>query len=181
MKLIETKTLGADAASIEFTSIPADFDDLVILASVRSSYAADDDPLLYQINGLTSGYSARILYGTGSAASTSTPTTAAKGGVNFGRLSFNGINAATSTSNTFSSVSFYLPNYKLTQQKSISVDYVLENNATFAEQQIVAALSTDTAAVTSIKFAARDGDLVTNTSFSLYGILKGSDGIVTTS
>lgn len=179
MKLISTTTLGADAATIEFTSIPSDFDDLLILASVRSDHADADDPLLYQINGVTSGYTSRILHGDGSTAGSDNPTTATKGGVTFGRLSFHGINAATSTSNTFSSVSFYLPNYKLLKTKSILFDYVLENNATFSEQVIGAALCTNTAAVTSLKFAARDGDLVTNTSFSLYGITKGTDGITT--
>jgi hypothetical protein len=37
MKLIESKTLGTAASSIEFTSIPQTFTDLVVLVSSRQT------------------------------------------------------------------------------------------------------------------------------------------------
>jgi hypothetical protein len=183
MQLIETKTLATAAAAIEFTSIPQDGTDLVVTLSIRSSLALTDDPLLYRINSDTSGYTGRTLHGTGSAGGSIPITTAtsAQASGTWGRTSHEGINGATTTANTFSSVSLYIPNYALTQAKSLSMDYVLENNATFADVVIVALAYSGTSPITTLAFALRDGNIVAETTISLYKITKGSDGIVTTS
>jgi hypothetical protein len=91
------------------------------------------------------------------------------------------VNGADSTSNTFASSSLYIPNYAGSNQKSSSLDDVAENNATASIQEIVAQLWADTAAITSITLTANSGNFVVGSTVSLYGILKGSDGIVTTS
>jgi hypothetical protein len=61
------------------------------------------------------------------------------------------------------------------------VDTVSENNATAAFQRIIAGLNNSTAAITSINFFPSSGNFVAGSTISLYGITKGSDGIVTTS
>lgn len=172
MKLIESKTLGSDQASIEFTSIPQTFDDLVILFSFRSNRATFLDIVLAQFNGSSANLSYRTLEGTGSGVSSFTSTEFMAGAAT----------GTSATSNTFGNSSVYIPNYRSSAAKSGSTDAVSENNATSAIQYITASLWNNTAAITSILLKPATGTLLlTGSSASLYGITKGTDGIVTTS
>jgi hypothetical protein len=173
MKLIESKTLGTAAASIEFTSIPQDGTDLLVLISGRCTRVALNGNMVLTFNNNTSSYSYRVLNGTGSGPS----------GYSGTNLMYVGeINGTTSTSNTFTNLSVYLPNYTAAVNKSASIDHVMENNATTGYQNIIAGLWSNTAAITSIKATDAEGtNLDTGTTISLYSITKGSDGIVTTS
>ena len=176
MKLIESKTLGTAQANIEFTSIPSTFTDLVVLISARNSQT-DPADIYAQFNADNgTNYSFRRLFGTGSATasdSAASSATAFRIGRSIG---------SSYTSNTFSNCSFYIPNYTGSTAKSGSSDQVEENNATTSLQLITACLWSGTAAITSIKLQNLGGsDFAIGTTMSLYGILKGSDGIVTTS
>lgn len=172
MTLIETKTLGADAASIEFTSIPQDGTDLLVLASIRSAFADVSNDLRMSINGLTTNRSWRDLVGTGSSVATYSGTTTHVG--NF--------NSNTATSNTFGNGSIYIANYTAAVNKSISFDTVSENNATLSIIRMGGSLWSSTAAITSLTFTdSSAANLMTGSTISLYKITKGSDGIVTTS
>jgi hypothetical protein len=168
MKLIESKTLGTAAASIEFTSIPQTFTDLVLVTSLRASTATNDAGLI--INGSNENQSQKQLQGTGSAVSSSAYT-----------FDIFLICSSGDTANTFSNSTHYFPNYTDSNNKSFSVDSVSENNATQAFQRIIAGLNSSTAAITSISMYPASGNFVVGSTVSLYGILKGSDGIVTTS
>ena len=170
MKLIESKTLGTAAASIEFTSIPQTFTDLVALVSGRHSAANAADYAVLSLNGSTSNFSSRFLQGDGSSASSTT----------LARFVGN-IPGASATSDTFGNISLYIPNYAGSTNKSYSTDAVTENNATFSYQTIIAGLWSDTSAITSMTFTMNGGNFVIGSTISLYGITKGSDGIVTTS
>jgi hypothetical protein len=169
MQLIETKTLGAAAASIEFTSIPQTYTDIVILGSARNT-ATSVDTLLFSLNGSTTGFTARFLEGNGASASSGT----------IARFAANAV-GGTETSNTFSNFQIYIPNYAGSTNKSYSTDTVSENNATTALQPLIAGLWSNTAAISSLTLTTNSGDLAIGTTISLYGITKGSDGIVTTS
>jgi hypothetical protein len=173
MKLIESKTLATSAASIEFTSIPQTFTDLVLLISARSADASVFLSLELVINGLSTNQSLRFLLGDGSSASSGT----------FGNVLIGLSTGANATANTFANTSVYIPNYTSGVGKSISAEGVSENNATSSGQILNAGLSTATAAITSlgIKIVGGAANLVVGSTISLYGILKGSDGIVTTS
>lgn len=169
MQLIETKTLGTAAASIEFTLIPQTFTDLVLLMSVRSSRAFNGDGYLIRPNSTT--LTRRYLYGDGAS-------------VVSGTTDFELIGTGeNSTANTFANASAYFPNYaSTTTHKSVSLDGVSEHNGTNAYQNIVAGLYASNTAITSIQIAPLTGpNFVAGSTISLYGILKGSDGIVTTS
>ena len=172
MKLIETKTLGTAAASIEFTSIPQTFTDLVLLSSLRDATVQESAGAGLTFNSNTSNRSGRQLVGFGNSTGSFVLTNFMIGGR---------VNGAGSTANTFASSSLYIPNYAGSNQKSSSLDDVAENNATASIQEIVAQLWADTAAITSITVTANSGNFVVGSTISLYGILKGSDGIVTTS
>ncbi len=98
--LLEKITVGAAGASIAtFSGIPqTGYTDLVVKASVRTSRSANTDDLYLRFNGSSaSNYSYRDLTGSGSAAASSNGS-----GSNAQFLSR--INAASSTSNTFSNV-----------------------------------------------------------------------------
>jgi hypothetical protein len=174
MQLIETKTLATAAASITFTSIPQDGTDLVLLGLVRTARALVNDFVDLRFNGdnTDGNYSARVLFGNGSSPST------------FTENSYIGdVNGNTSTADTFTSISVYTPNYTVATNKASSIDTVSEANATAAYQSLITRLWNSTAAITSMEigFTAAGSNLVAGTTFSLYKITKGSDGIVTTS
>ena len=178
MKLIESKTLATAAANVDFTSIPQTYTDLVFVLSLRSSRtpSSDGSHINLTFNNVTSAYFFKQLRGTGSAASSYGENNEAA--INL----YSQANSSADTSNTFSSNSIYIPNYAGATTKSISVDSVYENNADTAYQHLVAGLWNNTAAITSVKFAEGTGNnWVAGSTISLYGILKGSDGIVTTS
>ena len=164
-----TVTVGSGgAANIEFTSIPATYTDLVVKLSVRTTDALLGPDLVYQFNGdtSTSNYSYRYLSGNGSAASSGAGSTL---GVNYAGA----IDGSSATSNTFANTELYVPNYASSNQKSSSVDGVLENNGTDARDSLLANLWTNTAAITSIKFySLNGGNFVQYSTASLYGIKK---------
>ena len=168
MTLISTITVGVGGATIaNFTSIPQTFTDLAILWSARSSYAGIDDWTNCNFNNNTTGPTLRQLYGNGSSA-------ASGSGAYFelGRMVANN-----ATANTFGSVMTYIPNYTSSNYKSWSYDSVGENNATTAYQYIAAGLWANTAAITSIAISPANGpNFLQYSTFSLYGILKGSGG-----
>jgi hypothetical protein len=174
--LIQSVTVGSGgAASIEFGSIPQTYTDLVLVGSVRStsttSNTGEYDPIGYRFNASTSGYSARNLQGNGSAASSSTQTTlTASGGGTYGRISNAGINNSLSGTSIFTSFNLYLPNYVGSTNKSWSLEYVEERNATATYSEMIAGLWSNTAAITSITFALANGNFAEFSSASLYGI-----------
>jgi len=171
MQLIESKTLGTAQASIEFTSIAQNLTDLVFLVSVRTSDGVPAQELRVAFNGSTSSFSARQLSGYGSTASSSTPV-----------RQIGGSPGTTATANSFNNSTLYIPNYAGSTNKSYSVDSVSPNNSsTDIFTNIVAGLWSNTAAITSVAISSAAGNLVAGSTISLYGILKGSDGIVTTS
>jgi len=163
MQLVETITVGSGgAASIEFTSIPQDADDLLLVVSGRSTFSASSDVVKMEFNSVTTGYTLKRLVGTGSSTSSSSNT------FQIGAIS----SGATSTANTFGSSSIYIPNYTSSTAKSSSTDTVSENNATDAIQYLVANNSTTTAAITSIKVFTNSGNFVEHSTASLYKIVK---------
>lgn len=185
MKLIQTVTVGSGGeASITFGSggtLPQDYTDLLIFFSLRSNLSTNGNCGL-QFNGLTTNQSGRALYGTGSSAGSFAISTSGNQNI----LAY--ISDSSQTANTFGNGSFYIPNYTSSVAKSVSVDGVAENNATGAASSIMAGLWNATAAITSVTLVPVSGssNLPSGTfaqysSASLFGITKGSDGIVTVS
>lgn len=176
MQLIETKTLGTAAASIEFTSIPQTYTDLMLVASLRS---ASGDEVFVRFNGDTGGnYSWRRLQGNGAAVGSDSQTS--YGGYNAFFYFTYASTGPSETANTFGSGQLYIPNYTGSTSKSLSSDAVNENNGTTARQAIVAGLWNNTAAITNIAITG-NGNYAIGSMVSLYGILKGSSGGVVVS
>jgi len=174
MTLIEHYEVpSGGVSSITFMAvgdIPADYTDLVLKLSLRTSQANTFSTLNINFNGSGANFSNRWLYGNGSTSGSWTQTTYIAD-----------INAANNTANTFSNTEIYIPNYASNNNKSFSVDHVHEQNGTTAYQEIVAGLWSNTNAITSITFTPGSGNFVQYSSATLYGILAGSDGIVSVS
>lgn len=174
--LIATTTVGSGgAASIEFSGIPQTFTDLKVVMTVRSSNTSANvgnyDPLGLQFNSSSSGYTAREVYGSGSAAvSASLTTMTSFTSATVARLTDGGINNSNSTASVFSSVDLYIPNYTSANYKSFSMDFVEEQNQTANFGGLVAGLWSNTAAITSVSLFLKDGNFVQYSSISLYGI-----------
>jgi hypothetical protein len=160
---IATVTVGSGgAANIEFTSIPATYTDLCLVHSIRTNRAVEiEEGIEIQFNGSTANFSSRRLIGTGSSVASQTIVTREAGIVN----------AAGSTSSTFGNTQIYIPNYAGSNNKSFSVEGVMENNATASYVDLSAGLWSNTAAITSIKLTGySSGNFVQYSTATLYGI-----------
>jgi len=160
-----TVTVGAGgAANFQFTSIPSSYTDLKIIVSVRESAATSAGDVVgymrFNADTGTTNYSARVVYGDGSAAASLTNS----GGA------FT-INLSSNTANTFASNEIYIPNYAGSTAKSWSADMATENNATSAFASLYAGLWTGTAAITTITLSPRSTlSFAQYSTASLYGI-----------
>jgi hypothetical protein len=174
MQLIETKTLGSETTAINFTSIPQDYTDLLFVFSLRDALAGNNsNNIILAINGSTANQTARTLNTIDGFAPSSFSDTL---------IYFRASNSNDSTANTFSNGSLYFPNYTSSANKSLSVEGVAENNSANAAITMVAGLWSNTAAINSIEFRSNATvNYRVGSTISLYGITKGSDGIVTTS
>jgi hypothetical protein len=159
---VDVGVLGA--TTVSFTSIPSTFTDLCFVTSIRTSWATDNnDQFQLQFNGDTSAsYPHKIAVGTGS-------------GLDWDGGTGTAINpqgqTSSSTSNTFGSFQFYVPNYAGSNKKSVSVDGVTENNGTAVYTQLGAYLWDNTSAITSALFKTGRGvGFAQYSSFYLYGI-----------
>jgi hypothetical protein len=158
-ELISSVNLTSSASTINFTSIPSTFTDIVLLFSARQTGFADiSDGVYIAFNGSTSGFTGKYLQGSG--------TSAASG--NLARF-IGGTPGDSATANTFSNTMVYIPNYAGSTNKSFSVDYTIENNATTSYIGMVAGLWSNTAAITSIALTG-DQTFTTNSNFYLYGV-----------
>ncbi len=161
---IATVTVGAGgASSIDFTSIPSTYTDLVLLGSTRSSNSNNYGDIFFTFNGATTNRSARYLEGSGSAAASGTQTTMGAG-------SGQGNSA---TASTFGNFQLYVPNYAGSTNKASSADGVGENNATQAYATLTANLWSSTAAINQITILPLSTFVFQQYSTAtLYGIKK---------
>jgi len=161
---IATTTVGSGgAASIEFTSIPGTYTDLLMKYSLKSdtgNLPGGSQKFIVMTLNSNSGSSGKQLQGDGSNATSSSS-------VNIG-----GANDPNTTVNTFSNGELYIPNYTSSNAKSVSVDNVVENNATSARNQLYALLyNSPTSAVTSISISPEtSGSFAQYSTATLYGI-----------
>lgn len=162
---ISTVTVGSGgAASISFTGIPQTYTDLVVKVSARNS--ANNDGMGISFNGSSTNYSYRDLYGSGSAAGSTNNTTGPATGYGL-------IDQSPATASTFANGEIYISNYTSSNNKSVSIDGVTENNATATYAYLSAILWSNTAPITSITLTAlSSGTIQQYSTATLYGIRK---------
>lgn len=166
VKIASTTVGSGGASNITFSDIPGTYTDLSLYLSGRYSNAGTQATLwISQINGSSSSLSNRWIRGSGSSIFTSSD---ASGGIYVGQ-----VNASSSTSNTFTNINMYFPEYAGSKNKSVIIDAVQENNQTEAYMGFSGGLWANTAAITSITIDP-DGanSFAENTTATLYGIKK---------
>jgi hypothetical protein len=165
---IATATVGSGGTpAIEFNTILANWTDLCVKVSLRSTVAgSSQDDLNVTFNGSSSSYTWRNILGAGSG----TPISQ-NGSTAYIRMSACIPNAGT-TSSTFGNAELYIPNYTASVNKSVSIDMVSEQNATSTYMGLVAGLWSNTAAITSITLTGASGNIAEYSSATLYGIKK---------
>ena len=157
--LIASSTVtGATASSIDFSSIPQTYTDLVVKLSVRPDSA---DSIAIKFNGSTTGYTSKNLEGGGSGTPTSSTSPASGRYINYALLT---------TASTFTNGEVYIPNYTSANYKSAQADAVGEANATTTYADLNAILWSNTAAINQITLYFVSQSLVTNSTAYLYGI-----------
>jgi hypothetical protein len=162
--LIQTITVGAGgSASIDFTSIPSTYTDLMVKCSIRDTTGGVGAYLYLRFNNDSgSNYSSRTIEGNGSAANSYSNTTQTK------MLLWNTTGGG-ATANTFGNSELYVPNYLSSNQKSVSMDTVAETNAVLEYMNLVAGIWTGTAAITRLTLLPDAGFAQYSTAY-LYGI-----------
>jgi hypothetical protein len=158
-ELIEAYTVpSGGVTSIDFTSIPSTFTDLCLKVSSRVS--STDTPISITFNNITTNFSWRRIYGSGSSATSQSGTD----------VYWFYTNTSAQTSNTYGSGEVYIPNYAGSTNKSFSSESLTENNATFAEMFMVAGLWSNTSAINRITLTPLSGIFETNSTAYLYGV-----------
>jgi len=166
---IATTTLGADAATITFSSIPATYTDLRVVLVGRNDVIGDTTaiPILRFNSDTGSNYSRTLLNGTGAAAQSSRNTSATS--INCGAIA-GGISA-----DKRGLVEVDIFSYAGSTNKTclVSNSNDLNTGDTSSQVRRIVGLWRDTTAINAISFALSDGaDFAATTSVTLYGILK---------
>ena len=100
--LINSYTVGSGGtATVSFTSIPSTYTDLLLKVSARAINSIQTAEFHFAFNGSTTGFTERLLSGSGSGVSSGTYT------LNYG----GDVNGGGTTANTFGSIEMYIPNY----------------------------------------------------------------------
>jgi hypothetical protein len=162
--------ISSPQSSIVFSNIPQLYDDLVIKASLKDSGSNPYADIDITLNGESSRSWRSLYYVPSSVASNQSG-------------SFNIVGNSSGVM-AFSNMEIYIPNYKSTQQKSISSENVVPNNS--ASQYLMSISSnliTNSMAINSITLfhTFATFNFVQYSSATLYGITKGSSGGVTVS
>jgi hypothetical protein len=160
--LISSKTIGAGGqSSIEFTSIPGIYTDLIIKASIRGTGTGSPNISL-DINGVSTGRTTRWIQGNG------TGTVSSYG---FSDADIATANTTSQTASIFTNTEIYFANYASANSKGFISENAQENNnavATYIE--VVGGFWSGTSAITSLKLYITGQDIAQHSTAYLYGI-----------
>jgi len=166
--LINSNTLGSNAASVTFSSIPSTYTDLVLRASIRSAGAgADGGLVIFNNDDASTNYSLTWIRGTGATASTSRLSSRATG-----NFTFNLVDNSNNLANTYSLLHLYIPNYTASTNKPWCAFLATENNSASTDINLEtnAGLWRITTAISTITIKMSSQNLASGSSFYLYGI-----------
>lgn len=172
LTLIDTITVGSGgAASLDFTSIPATYTDLILKVSARCSttgyYSGYQQAMYARFNSSSTNYSHKWLQGEGSGSINSGTNSYFTAGTSYAPIGT--IDPSDWTANTFSNVETYFSNYSSSQNKSYSSEGVAESNG-FGSQIYFTGLWSSTAAINAISLTLASGNFVQYSTAYLYGV-----------
>lgn len=161
---ISTITVGSGGSgSIQFTSIPQSYTDLLVKYSFRNTTSNGTVYVYYNDNTTAANYTYKQAYGNGTSGTYDSQSEAF----------FGVINRSTYTTNTFSNGDIYIASYTNSLfNKLASAEAVSENNSTEAIASIWGRFWNQTSSITSIKFVPYIGTFDQYSSVSLYGIRR---------
>jgi hypothetical protein len=160
--LLDRIELNATAASVTFANIPqTGYTDLKVVISIRTDNTDGLCKLYFNADSTASNYSRIRLLGEGGSGASSS-----SGSDN----NYLFMDCSSDTASTFSNGEIYIPNYTSSNQKSISIDTVRENNGSYAVDALMAGKWSGTAAITGMTIIANTGNMVAGSTFSLYGL-----------
>ena len=155
-------TLASSASTITFNNIPQNYTDLIVKLSIRTNYSLAGTyyhNFDITINGGATAIVARQVFGYNGTSTGSNSNTNI------------GVSAALNTSNTFTSVDFYFPNYTSSNSKSFSIDEVIGGNQSDEATGLLACLWSNPAAINQLTFTPRNSaSFVQHSTATLYGI-----------
>jgi hypothetical protein len=154
-KIADVTVGSGGAATIDFTSIPSTYTDLVLKVSAKN-LSGQAQTIRAAFNGSTSNTSTRYLEGTGSTVYSGTDT--------------NWMGSSGDSTNVFSSFEWYIPNYAGSNYKSISIDSVTELNGNPAYATLIAGLWSQTAAINQITLTQSGSNFAQYSTATLYGV-----------
>lgn len=163
--LISSTVLGSNQTTVNFSSIPQTYTDLVLSVSARTTALTHYDEPTYIFNSDSStNYSITQLKTNGNTFSVGRATNSA-----FQYLDYT--TGSTATANAFSYNQIYIPNYTSTSSRPSGGISVSENNSSTSYYlTFEAALYRGGSAISSLTLTAGSNQFVTGSSFYLYGI-----------
>lgn len=170
MELIATQTVGSGGGNLTFSSIPQTFDHLYVEISARLTGPYTGDFIVATVNGYSNGHYSSIFRSESSSRSSSR-----QGNTSFwliGQIIDGGIVA-----NWFGTSNFYLPDYAITGNKTLSFESGSRANTTSnSVTSIGGGYLNQTGAITTLAIYGANAQMAQYSTVSLYGIKKGSGG-----
>lgn len=176
-ELIKYERVPSSQTSVVLDNIPNTYDDLYIIVSVRG----DANELRMRFNGSTVNYTDTFAYGI---VGPNLTAVAAAGTNGYGTDEIFVGAKINPTANSFSTQRIYVSNYASANPKLTSGEHLKASGSNVAfgsGTTIVGGNWNDSSPITSITFAADGDNIYAGSSFTLYGITAGSDGVTTVS
>jgi hypothetical protein len=157
---IASITLGANATTVTFTSIPSTYTDLVFVINAKNDTTTNSEIRFNSDSG--SNYSATALYGNGSSAASTRETSTAQASIDW--------NAYITTGDFAYSNVINIMNYSNTTTYKT---FLARANSAANGVDLIAGLWRSTAAINSLTILTTTGtrNFASGSTFNLYGIL----------
>lgn len=168
--IAQTEVETATATDIEFTSIPADYDELILILSARSNKSSTTDNIALTFNGSSAAYYGLILYQENSG----TPASATVN--NASSLTTLYATGDTAAANCFSTTTVHISGYTSTAAKAFTFESSTTNNSGSVLQAFGNGVWNNSSTISSLKLDPVTGDFMQFSKATLYGVLSGSDG-----
>lgn len=160
MTAIASTTLSTDTRTITFSSIPSTYDDLMVVAYMRTTTASF--PYFRINNDSGSNYSRTVLLGDGGSAASSRGTS--ESSINFSSTS--------ATTNLFVASQIHILNYANTSNYKTALIRQAQDYNGSGQTQLRVGLWRSTSAINRIDLDGSGYDFTSGTVFALYGIKK---------
>jgi len=151
---LATITLAGSASDVTFSSIPATYRDLILVATGKSTSGLQDQGINFNADGTNTNYDCVIMWGNGSTYNSTTSTWL---------IDYYG---SVTTDNTAATI-LQIMDYSATDKHKT---YLSRSNRAASGVDAIAGRWSNTAAITSIKYFLIGGTLAAGTTVSLYGI-----------